>query len=270
MADNNFLQWDESKNNILADVDYENSAVRSGGIPSGTRTAAASNLHNKLFYQLSTMVAALGEMLKGKGYDASDADIATLIAALGNIMTAADMAPYSLTAAMESYVNARIVPVGSIMTWMTETAPSGYLHCNGSSLIRANYAALFNVIGTSYGAVDANHFNLPDLRGYFLRGWDNGRGVDLDRLSRFDRGDGTSGDHVGTKESSANLSHQHPAAANHTHNVPINVGAAGSGGGMYYAQGIRDVWTYTSTPAGAHQHDAQGGSESRPLNINVM
>ena len=41
--------------------------------------------------------------------------------------------------------------------------PAGYLLCNGASLVRASYAALFSAIGTIYGAADGSHFNLPDL-----------------------------------------------------------------------------------------------------------
>ena len=44
---------------------------------------------------------------------------------------------------------------------------------------RTTYANLFNVIGTSFGAGNGSTtFNVPDLRGYFIRGWDNGKGTD--------------------------------------------------------------------------------------------
>lgn len=59
------------------------------------------------------------------------------------------------------------------------TAPSGFLKCNGAAISRTTYAALFAVIGTMFGAGDGSTtFNLPDLRGEFVRGWDDGRGVD--------------------------------------------------------------------------------------------
>ena len=48
--------------------------------------------------------------------------------------------------------------------------PSGYLLCNGSSLLRASYPALFNAIGVIYGAADGTHFNLPDFRDRMLIG----------------------------------------------------------------------------------------------------
>lgn len=55
-------------------------------------------------------------------------------------------------------------PVGTIIAWSTATAPAGYLICDGSAVSRATYAALFAVIGTTYGAGDGNStFNLPNL-----------------------------------------------------------------------------------------------------------
>lgn len=61
--------------------------------------------------------------------------------------------------------------------------PNGFLECNGAELSRTTYANLFAVIGTTYGVGDGSTtFNLPDLRGEFIRGFDNGRGVDNGRI----------------------------------------------------------------------------------------
>lgn len=68
---------------------------------------------------------------------------------------------------------------GTIVYFADETPPSGFLVANGALLLRANYPSLFSRIGTRYGAGDgATTFSLPDLRGIFIRGWDNGRGYD--------------------------------------------------------------------------------------------
>jgi microcystin-dependent protein len=48
--------------------------------------------------------------------------------------------------------------------------PAGYLLCNGASLLRSSYAALFAVIGTIYGAADGSHFNIPDYRDKMIVG----------------------------------------------------------------------------------------------------
>ena len=58
----------------------------------------------------------------------------------------------------------------------TTTAPSGYLKCNGA-VSRTTYADLFAIIGTTHGAGNGSTtFNVPDLRGEFVRGWDDSRG----------------------------------------------------------------------------------------------
>lgn len=88
---------------------------------------------------------------------------------------------------------------GQIIIWPTEIAPSGTLECNGQSYLITQYPNLFNVIQRTFGG-DASHFNVPDLRGWFLRGWDHGAGRDPNAGTRLNRGDGTTGDHVGTKQ----------------------------------------------------------------------
>jgi hypothetical protein len=67
------------------------------------------------------------------------------------------------------------MPIGSVHYFASSTPPTSFLVCNGSSLSRTEYSELFAVIGTTYGNVDSSHFNLPDLRGEFIRGWDNDR-----------------------------------------------------------------------------------------------
>lgn len=57
---------------------------------------------------------------------------------------------------------------GAIVMWPVASAPTGWLICDGSSLLRAGtYAALFAIIGTTFGTADGTHFNIPDLRGKF-------------------------------------------------------------------------------------------------------
>jgi phage-related tail fiber protein len=74
------------------------------------------------------------------------------------------------------------VPAGSVITVAMNTAPTGYLKANGAVVSRSTYAALFAAIGTTFGAGDGSTtFGLPDLRGEFIRGWDDGRGVDSGR-----------------------------------------------------------------------------------------
>lgn len=72
---------------------------------------------------------------------------------------------------------------GEICYFAFNTAPTGFLKANGAAVSRTTYAALFTVLGTNFGVGNGSTtFNLPDLRGEFLRGWDDGRGVDTGRL----------------------------------------------------------------------------------------
>lgn len=60
--------------------------------------------------------------------------------------------------------------------------PQGWLYCDGREVNRFTYDDLYNVIGTLYGSGNGTStFNLPDLRGEFIRGLDSGRGVDIGR-----------------------------------------------------------------------------------------
>jgi hypothetical protein len=72
--------------------------------------------------------------------------------------------------------------IGKVVYFASTTPPASYIKANGAALSRTTYAPLFSVIGTTYGAGDgATTFNAPDLRGEFIRGWDDGRGVDAGR-----------------------------------------------------------------------------------------
>ena len=71
-------------------------------------------------------------------------------------------------------------PVGSMQMFAGTAAPFGYLLCQGQSLNTTTYAALFAVIGYTYGG-SGDKFNLPDFRGVFPRGFDAGRGTDSGR-----------------------------------------------------------------------------------------
>ena len=78
------------------------------------------------------------------------------------------------------------VPTGAVFYFAASTAPTGFLKANGAAVSRTTYAALFAVTGTTYGVGDGSTtFNLPDLRGEFIRGWDDGRGVDASRVFGF-------------------------------------------------------------------------------------
>ncbi|MAL42154.1 MAG: hypothetical protein CMO04_20025 [Thalassospira sp.] len=73
--------------------------------------------------------------------------------------------------------------IGTVSAFAMPTAPEGWLVCDGSAISRTDYADLFAAIGTLWGDGDeVSTFNLPDLRGEFVRGFDDGRGVDAGRV----------------------------------------------------------------------------------------
>lgn len=90
---------------------------------------------------------------------------------------------FTLTLPTESgTIGVNSSPAGTVIFYAASTAPSGYLKANGANVSRTTYAALFAAIGTTFGSGDGSTtFTLPDMRGEFPRGWDDGRGVDSGR-----------------------------------------------------------------------------------------
>lgn len=158
-----------------------------------------------------------------------------------------------------------IVPAGAILPFVNSSAPPGYLKANGAAVSRVTYARLFQRIGTFYGAGNGTTtFNLPDLRGCFIRGLDEGIGRDPNRA-------------LGTIQGSQNLSHTHAATSDaqgeHTHALLKSAGSNNSPGG-YVSPANAGNATVNTEPAGRHTHtitvQASGGNESRPVNIALV
>lgn len=151
---------------------------------------------------------------------------------------------------VEGYSNS---PAGGIVMWASATAPAGWLHCDGSTISRTTYSRLFAVIADVYGVGDGSTtFEIPDLQGQFVRGWDNGAGTDPDAASRTDSGDGsTTGDNVGTKQVDAFKAHDHDYTA-----------PTGSG--------LLDVGDSFDVNIATLQTSETGGAETRPVNVYLM
>ena len=152
--------------------------------------------------------------------------------------------------------------------------PTGYLECNGTAISRSTFAALFNVIGTSYGTGNGSTtFNLPDLRGEFIRGFDSGRGVD-------------SGRSIASSQTAQNQSHSHGANANATSNVndpghkhnARGYGNQDDGGNQFTgsnnsdtrSNAINNANTGISVSTNVSVSVANEGGESRPRNVAMM
>ena len=158
-------------------------------------------------------------------------------------------------------------PAGTIITTATTSAPKGYIDCDGSAVSRTTHARLFGELGVIYGNGDGSTtFNLPDYRGRFLRGFDNAAGTDPDASSRTDRGDGTTGDAVGTTQTDQYGSHGHQ----------IKAQSGGSNTSPYYALTYVRTNSFSAyTPQLISEGSNSGvqnagGNETRPKNITVM
>lgn len=108
--------------------------------------------------------------------------------------TSATNAANSATDAASIAASIAPAPPGAVLHFAQSTPPSGWLVANGSQVSRTTFAALFAAIGTTFGAGDGSTtFNLPDLRGEFIRGHDQGRGVDTGRGFGSAQGDAFQG-----------------------------------------------------------------------------
>ncbi|MEX0304347.1 MAG: phage tail protein [Leisingera sp.] len=138
-----------------------------------------------------------------------------------------------------------VAPAGTIIAFAGGTPPPGWFECDGSTVSRTTYDKLFASIGTTYGNGNGStNYNLPDLRGEFLRGWDNGRGVDSGRA-------------LGSFQSDELKAHKH-----------VQTGASGSGGNLTNYSAANST-SDTSTTLN-NQTKNTGGSETRPRNVAVM
>ena len=140
---------------------------------------------------------------------------------------------------------------GMVAAFAMTAAPTGWLKCNGAAVSRTTFAQLFAWLGTHYGAGDGSTtFNLPDMRGLFPRGWDDGRGLDPGRafgvyqdMMIHSHAHGASaaagGDHVHTAWTDAQGNHVHSAwtdaQGNHDHGWRI--AATGQGISIGYPTG---------------------------------
>jgi microcystin-dependent protein len=160
------------------------------------------------------------------------------------------------------------LPSGAVTAFAGVAAPTGWLLCDGSAVSRATYAALFSVIGTTYGSGNGSTtFNLPDLRGEFIRGLDNGRGVDSGRALGTSQGDAT-----------RNIT---GSWRTHSGSFDGRNFAVGGTGGAYASQvssafGTADSWQTSSTNRNFTEvtFDASRvvptASENRPRNVALL
>lgn len=124
-----------------------------------------------------------------------------------------DNKPVPVSNAKKSTTVVGGLPVGFMMMFAGETIPEGYLPAWGQSLERAEYTELFEIIGTRFGAVDDDHFSLPDTREVAIVG----AGTNS-KLSNDVYTEGQFKEHQFASHTHAQASHTHTGTA-HTHTM---------------------------------------------------
>ena len=174
--------------------------------------------------------------------DVSSGDIVTFATSVGITNVSMD---FNATAYADNViVDAQIEgSVGQIVTHAGNSVPQGTLLAEGLAVSRTTYSDLFSAIGTTYGIGDGSTtFNLPDYRGYFLRGWSDDATIDPDGPRA-----------VGSTQLDDFKSHNHNIAS-------ANAGGSGGQAGPINAGGTLNVSFNTGL---------RGGLETRPKNKAV-
>lgn len=236
----------------------------------------------------SGLTAITGEDILPEQINTPFADIATALTGslprngTGAMLAALPMGGYKITdvadgtadtdgvskGQMDAAISAAIVAPGIVTPYAGASAPSGWLLCNGQAVSRTTYASLFAIISTTYGTGDGSTtFNVPDLRGEFVRGLDGGRGVDSGRV-------------LGSSQGAAFAEHTHTATtdvtdAGHTHSIVTQTGPWASGGGSLEAISFSAFGSANSHNTDSATTDItvdvtlsnEGGTETRPRNV---
>ncbi|WP_249359176.1 phage tail protein [Cupriavidus sp. 2SB] len=144
---------------------------------------------------------------------------------------------------------------GTVAFHAKNTPPSGWLKANGGAVSRTTYADLFAEIGTTFGAGDGSTtFNVPELRGEFLRGWDDSRGIDASRAFASAQGFATE-------------VHRHWRNVSHS----AEYGYTDRTNNAEDAQGRSGVRTYDSLGSQTdNQSTGTSATETRPRNIALL
>ena len=168
----------------------------------------------------------------------------TIVAAdiASDAVTTAKILDANVTTAKLATVTAQaLLPAGAVMPFAMNSAPSGWLAADGTAVSRSTYATLFAAISTTHGVGDGSTtFNLPDLRGIFVRG---------------------SGSQTisGASYSGTFAAKQQDDFKAHTHST--GQGIVGSAGAAQFAGGPFGLQVTSGST---------GGTETRPANIALL
>ena len=152
------------------------------------------------------------------------------------------------------------VPVGAVVYFAMQTPPPGYLKADGSAVLRETYLELFSAIGTTFGEGDGSStFNLPDLRGEFIRGWDDDRQLDTARV-------------FGSSQNDAFRNHKHfsfNTGIGYPYNY-VNANQYPNMGAQNGSTSERYTITGSDIEASVGLTSSSGENETRPCNIALL
>ena len=207
MAKNDFKAFATDRNaNVISQEEWEALPVLLSGFTAGKASSAQVN---KVIRQASFIAAALAQFVSDKTQrDVLDnGDLPGFVELLGSGFAVEYLSrknPFgdiksdgTVKTALENLGlgEGSALPVGVPVPWPSATPPTGWLKCNGAAFSAEEYPELAKAYPTN---------KLPDLRGEFIRGWDDGRGVDSGRTL---------------------LTNQEPAVISHNHGIPTKVGS---------------------------------------------
>jgi len=182
----------------------------------------------------------------------------------GPLTLSADPITGTRQATTKAYVDSFLayatgMPIGSVVAYAGTNIPAGFFECNGQAVSRTTYADLFTAIGTTYGSGDnVNTFNVPDMRGEFIRGKSDTRPLGSKQAGSFASHTHTSSD-PGHGHTLSDPGHAHGASQPaHAHGVNdpghyhaggsqvSGVGASGSTAGAPWLANTDPSQTYIS------------------------
>lgn len=166
---------------------------------------------------------------------------------------------------LQTQINNVSIPVGMVLYTASNTVPAGFLAANGQTVSKNTYLALYTALGgenSPYGESEDNNFKLPDLRGEFIRGWDNGRGVDLGRTA-------------GSRQDDQFEFHTHAATVTDPGHLHTFRDVAASSGDRTDPYGSSDgrlgtSLTSTATTGITIANASTGSTETRPRNVALL
>ena len=248
LADGTINYTDVSGTPTLATVATSGAYADVTGTPT-LATVATTGAYADVTGTPAAALPLTGGTLSG-GLSVTGTVAATAVTGNGSALTSLTSA--NLTGALPAISGASLTdlsgtPTGALLYFAASTAPTGFIKANGASLSTTTYADLFAIVAYTYGGSGAS-FTLPDLRGEFMRGWDDSRGVDGSR---------------------AFGSAQNDQVQYHTHYIQSYFGTNGDGSANGRNQGYGSAGPYgNSIPT--QTQDGRNGSETRPRNVALL